>query len=117
MDAKLRGRIRRKSRIRKKIRGTSTRPRLTVFRSAKHIYAQVVDDTLGTTLASASTRGQTPPPGDNTKVESAKEVGSKIADWCLKKGISQVVFDRNGRKYHGRVKALAEAARAAGLDF
>jgi len=113
------GRERRKLRIRKKVNGTSDRPRLTVFRSAKHIYAQVIDDSTGQTLAHASTlskdlRGTF---GEDNKVEAAKKVGALIAKICKSKKIDRVVFDRNGYLYHGRIGALAQAAREAGLDF
>jgi large subunit ribosomal protein L18 len=104
-------------RIRKKLAGTPERPRLAVFRSTNHIYAQVIDDTKGVTLSAASTnepglRGQS---GGNTA--AAKEVGKLIAERAKEKGISRVVFDRGGYIYHGRVKSLAEAAREAGLEF
>jgi large subunit ribosomal protein L18 len=117
--AKLEGRDRRKARIRKKISGSQERPRLTVFRSARHIYAQVVDDTGGGTLAAASTlspdlRGTL---DEDDKTGAAKKVGALIAKMCLERKVGKVVFDRNGFLYHGRVKALAEAAREAGLDF
>ena len=117
--AKLEGRDRRKARIRKKVSGDSERPRLSVFRSARHIYAQVVDDSGGGTLAAASTlspdlRGTLD--ADN-KTGAAKKVGALIAKMCLERKVGKVVFDRNGFMYHGRVKALAEAAREAGLDF
>jgi large subunit ribosomal protein L18 len=113
------GRERRKLRIRRKISGTSERPRLTVFRSAKHIYAQVIDDAAGSTLAHSSTlavdvRGEV---AEATKTEAAKKVGAAIAKLLLAKGIDKVVFDRNGNLYHGRIKALADAAREAGLKF
>ena len=113
------GRERRKLRIRKKLSGTTERPRLSVFRTAKHIYAQVIDDVTGKTLAFASTlskdiRGSL---GEDNKSERAKKVGSLIASICKSKGIAQVVFDRNGYLYHGRVSALAQAARDAGLEF
>jgi large subunit ribosomal protein L18 len=112
-------RLRRKKRIRKKVTGTPERPRLSVFRSAKHIYAQVVDDTAGQTLAYASTlskdvRDQT---AEVDKTEAAKLVGAAIAKACSDKGIGKVVFDRNGFIYHGRIRALAEGAREAGLNF
>ena len=113
MRRKLRGRARRKVRIRKKVRGTETRPRLTVFRSTKHIYAQVVDDVQGRTIAAASSATQD---ADN-KVDAAKVVGDAVAKACLDKGVDHVVFDRNGYQYHGRVRALAESAREAGLTF
>ena len=109
----------RKSRIRKKVEGTTERPRLTVFRSAKHIYAQVIDDTKGTTLVTVSTLTKTlrADAGDKAKTDAAKIIGSEVAKACKSKGIAKVVFDRNGFLYHGRVKALADAAREAGLDF
>jgi large subunit ribosomal protein L18 len=117
--AKLMGRQRRKLRIRNKISGTPERPRLSVFRSARHIYAQVVDDTQGRTLATVSTlspdlRGTLV--GDK-KLGAAKKVGALIARICIERQIDKVVFDRNGYLYHGRVKALADAAREAGLKF
>jgi large subunit ribosomal protein L18 len=104
------------SRIRKKVRGTAERPRLAIFRSVNHIYAQVIDDDNGKTLASASTtekdlKGST---GGNT--EAAQKVGKTIAERALAAGISNVVYDRGGYVYHGRVKALFEATRAAGLN-
>ena len=116
---KLTGREKRKYRIRNKISGAESRPRLSVFRSARHIYAQVIDDVSGKTLAAASTlsgdiRGAG---GSETKIDAAKKVGALIAKICLQKKLGQVVFDRNGYLYHGRVKALADAARKAGLDF
>lgn len=106
-------------RIRKEISGTAERPRLSVYRSARHIYAQIIDDTVGHTLVSASTlekeiREQVK---DMTKSEQASLVGRLIAQRALEKGITKVVFDRGGFKYHGRVKALADAAREAGLEF
>jgi large subunit ribosomal protein L18 len=109
----------RKERIRKKVEGTPERPRLTVFRSAKHIYAQIVDDTKGTTLVTVSTlskdiRGDA---NDKAKTDAAKLIGTAVANACKTKGIAKVVFDRNGYLYHGRIKALADAAREAGLDF
>jgi large subunit ribosomal protein L18 len=119
MGMKIVGRERRKLRIRKKVSGTSERPRLSVFRSAKHIYAQVIDDVSGNTLAHASTlskdlKGTLE---EDNKVEAAKKVGALIAKICKSKQIDKVVFDRNGYLYHGRVSALAQAARDAGLDF
>lgn len=117
--AKLEGRDRRKARIRKKISGDTERPRLSVFRSARHIYAQVVDDSGGGTLAAASTlspdlKGTLE---SDSKIGAAKKVGALIAKMCLERKVEKVVFDRNGFLYHGRVKALAEAAREAGLNF
>lgn len=120
MTAKrLEGRERRKLRTRSKISGTAERPRLSVFRSAKHIYAQVVDDIAGCTLAAASTlsRDLKTTLGEDDKTAAAKKVGALIGQICLEKNINKVVFDRNGYLYHGRVKALAEAAREAGLQF
>ena len=113
------GRERRKLRIRRKISGTQEQPRLTVFRSAKHIYAQVVDDVTGTTLAHASTlsRDVRTAIGEDDKSGAAKKVGAAIAKLLVAKGFSKVVFDRNGYLYHGRVKALADGAREAGLKF
>lgn len=106
-----------KKRIRKKVFGTSERPRMTVFRSNKHIYVQIIDDTKGHTLVAASSlekefRGEKLP-----MTEMAKKVGSLIAKRALEKGITKVVFDRNGYKYHGRIKALADAVREQGLNF
>jgi large subunit ribosomal protein L18 len=109
----------RKDRIRKKVEGTPERPRLTVFRSAKHIYAQVIDDTKGSTLVSVSTLTKTlrTDAGEKAKTDAAKLIGAEVAKVCKSKGIAKVVFDRNGFLYHGRIKALADAAREAGLDF
>ena len=109
-----RARLRRHARVRRKISGTAERPRLNVFRSSKHIYAQIIDDLAGTTLVSASTMDK-----DFTEyggnVEAAKAIGVKIAQKAIEKGITEVVFDRGGYIYHGRVKALAEGAREGGL--
>jgi large subunit ribosomal protein L18 len=110
-------RSRRKSRIRKKVIGTQQKPRLSVFRSLNHIYVQAIDDSTGKTLFAASStevKGKTKGTGNK---DAAKAVGELIANKCKDKGIEQVVFDRGGYLYHGRVKALAEAARAAGLKF
>ena len=112
-------RIKRRTRIRKKIRGTSERPRLSVFRSARHIYAQVIDDTAGATLVTASSvegafREQ--PKFDN-KMAAAIFVGKLVAQRAVEKGIKKVVFDRNGFLYHGRIKAISQGARDAGLEF
>jgi large subunit ribosomal protein L18 len=119
MSAALTGRQRRKYRIRSRITGSPERPRLTVFRSSKHIYAQVVDDGGGCTLAAASTRSRDlrGTLDDDDKTTAAKKVGALIAKICLEKHIAKVVFDRNGYLYHGRIRALAEAAREAGLQF
>ncbi len=110
---------RRQSRVRKKVRGTSERPRLCVYRSLGNIYAQVIDDSTGATLAEASSmnKGIKRLKGHKGNVDTAKKVGESVAKRAKAKGISQVVFDRNGFLYHGRVQALAEAARAEGLDF
>ena len=112
-------RIRRKKSIRKKISGTAERPRLAVFRSPKHIYAQIVDDTTGKTLVSVSTlskelKGKLKSTGN---VDAAAKVGELLSKAAKAKKVAQVSFDRNGFLYHGRVKALAEAAREGGLDF
>ncbi|WP_394832389.1 50S ribosomal protein L18 [Pendulispora rubella] len=111
------GRERRKLRIRRKISGTAERPRLTVFRSAKHIYAQAVDDASGSTLAHVSTLAKSLKGADGTKTDDAKRVGQAVAKALLAKGVSKVVFDRNGYLYHGRVRALADGAREGGLEF
>jgi large subunit ribosomal protein L18 len=106
------------SRIRSKMTGTAERPRLNVYRSLNHIYTQVIDDTNGITLASASTvvkKGVEQKLGGN--VEAAKEIGKLIAERAQAAGVKKVVFDRGGYLYHGRIKALADAAREAGLDF
>ncbi len=117
---KLLRRRRRKLRVRKKIFGTPERPRLSVYRSLKHIYAQIIDDTRGHTLVSASTLDREIRPlvaNLRPKKAQAEVVGRILAERALKAGIQKVAFDRNGYKYHGRIKALAEAARQAGLDF
>jgi len=112
-------RARRKMSIRKKVNGTNERPRLSVFRSAKHIYAQVIDDVAHQTLATASTVDESLKTSlaGLKKSEKAKKIGAAIAERCKAKGIEAVVFDRNGFIYHGRVQALADAAREAGLKF
>lgn len=112
-------RKRRHKRVRKKVHGTPERPRLNVFRSLKHIYAQIIDDEAGVTLVSASTidRELRPKMKGLTKTEQARLVGKAIAERALAKGITKVVFDRGGYKYIGRVKALAEGAREGGLQF
>jgi large subunit ribosomal protein L18 len=109
----------RKVRVRRKVRGSGERPRLCVYRSLNHIYAQVIDDDTGNTLAAASSLPQdlAEHEGHRGNVDTAKKVGAAVAAKAQAKGIKQVVFDRNGFLYHGRVKALAEAAREAGLDF
>lgn len=103
-------------RVRKKIFGTSEKPRLSVFRSAKHMYAQIIDDTKGVTLVAASTSGKESVKG-SSNVAGAKKIGEMIAEKAKAKNIETVVFDRGGYKYHGRVKALAEGAREKGLKF
>jgi large subunit ribosomal protein L18 len=117
-------RRRRQERVRKKVRGTPTRPRLSVFKSAKHIYGQLIDDVHGHTLAAASSmsipfreRAQNVEKASGGNVSGAKIVGEMIAEQARALGIAQIVFDRNGFLYHGRVKALAEGAREAGLEF
>jgi len=112
-------RSRRKRSIRGKLSGTAARPRLTVFRSNKHIYAQVIDDVAGKTLAAASTanEGVREAAAEKKKTEIAEMVGLKLAEKCKELSIESVVFDRNGFIYHGRVKAVAEGAREGGLRF
>lgn len=108
-------RARRKLRARKKISGTPDRPRMSVFRSARHLFVQVVDDASGKTLVSVGTfaKGK----ADRANKEVCAEVGKKLASKCKEKNITKVVFDKNGYTYHGRIKALADGAREAGLDF
>ena len=116
---KLETRDRRKAHIRKKVNGTAERPRLSVFRSSKHMYAQIVDDHTHQTLAAVSTLDEKvieTLKGLN-KIDRAKKIGAAIAERCKAKGIEKVVFDRNGFIYHGRIMALADAAREAGLKF
>ena len=115
-NLKLNSRSRIKKRIRKNISGTSTRPRLSVFRSNKQIYAQVIDDVNGVTITSASSHVKDSTQKVN-KTDQAKLIGKEIAENASKAGIKEVVFDRNGYLYHGRVKALAESARENGLKF
>jgi len=103
------------ARIRRKMAGTAERPRLNVYRSLNHIYAQVIDDAAGITLVAASSKMSKMKTGGN--VAAAKEVGKLVAERAKEKGVTKVVFDRGGYLYHGRVKALADAAREAGLDF
>jgi large subunit ribosomal protein L18 len=114
-DSKNTIRLRIHARIRHRVKGTGERPRLAVFRSVKHIYAQVIDDASGRTIAAASSNEKSASNGGN--VAGAKSVGKAVAERAKGKGIKQVVFDRGGYLYHGRVKALADAARAAGLEF
>jgi large subunit ribosomal protein L18 len=114
-------RKRRQVRVRKKLSGTGERPRLNVFRSLSNIYAQITDDTQGLTLVSASSLDANLRKGEDvtgkTKVEQAQQVGKLVAERALEAGITEVVFDRGGYQYHGRVKALADASREAGLKF
>jgi large subunit ribosomal protein L18 len=110
-------RVRVHTRIRLKLKGSEERPRLAVFRSLKHIYAQVINDREGRTLVAASSGEKNSGVGTGGNLAGAKEVGKLIAERAKSKGISKVVFDRGGYLYHGRVKALADAARAAGLEF
>ncbi len=111
------GLLRRHLRVRKKVTGVATRPRLVVNRSSRHIYAQLVDDTRGRTLASASTLDDTVKGTEGDKTALAAAVGRLVAERAHAAGIDAVVFDRGGRKYHGRIAALADAARAGGLQF
>jgi len=119
LDQRRLARLKRKKRIRKSMFGTQQRLRLSIFRSAKHIYAQLIDDTTGHTLASASTLEQVvkESPEYKNKVSVATLVGKLVAERADEKGIKKVVFDRNGFLYHGRVKAVSDGAREAGLDF
>ncbi len=110
-------RARRKKGLRKRLLGLPDRPRLTVFRSAKHIYAQLIDDLTGRTLASASSTEKGTDVGHGGNCPAATKVGTVLADRASKAGIQTVIFDRNGYRFHGRVKALAEAARKGGLKF
>lgn len=115
---KNKSRLRRHMRVRKKISGTSARPRLNVFRSSKHMYAQIIDDTNGVTLVAASTLDKASGEISNGgNIEAARLVGQMIAERAKEKGIEHVVFDRGGYLYHGRVQALADAARESGLVF
>ncbi len=106
-------RYRRHLRVRKKVVGTTERPRLVVFRSSKHIYAQIVDDTTGRTILTVSDAGET----DGTKSDRSATVGRRVAEKAKEAGIARVVFDRGGYQYHGRVKAVADGAREGGLEF
>lgn len=119
LDRKTQARIKRKKRIRKKLVGSTNRPRLCVFRSAKHIYAQIIDDSIGETLAAASSTEKAirEKSEAKNKVTDATAVGQMIGQRAMEKGIKQVVFDRNGFLYHGRIKAVSEGARKAGLIF
>jgi large subunit ribosomal protein L18 len=112
--AKRESRLRRHRRVRRRVLGTAERPRLAVFRSNRHIYAQIIDDMNGRTMAAAGSLGLS---GDDDKTAEAKRVGAELARRAKQAGVAAVVFDRGGYQYHGRVQALAEAAREGGLDF
>ena len=118
-NIKQQARLKRKKRIRKRLSGTDDRPRLSVFRSAKHIYGQVIDDTTGKTIVAACTNEKAvkDQPKFESKVAQAVFTGKLLAQRAMEKGVKQVVFDRNGFLYHGRIKALSDGAREAGLDF
>lgn len=113
-EAKRAAREKRHTRVRKKIAGSQDRPRLAVFRSNRHIYAQLIDDGTGRTLAASSTLSV---PGDGSPLDQAKAVGTALAEKAREAGVTSVRFDRGGFQYHGRVKALADAAREGGLEF
>jgi large subunit ribosomal protein L18 len=119
LNLRTQARLKRKKRIRKKLVGTENRPRLCVFRSARHIYAQVIDDSRGQTLAAASSmeKDVRENPESKNKVTAANNVGKIIGQRAVEKGLKKVVFDRNGFLYHGRIKAVSEGAREAGLEF
>jgi large subunit ribosomal protein L18 len=119
MAQHLTARAKRKARIRKKLSGTTERPRLTVYKSLKHMYAQIVDDTTGRTLVAVSTGSKALKDDvkEDDKTAAAKKVGAAIARAAREKGVTRVVFDRNGFDYHGRIAAVAQAAREAGLEF
>ena len=119
LNLKTKARLKRKKRIRKHLVGTQERPRLSVFRSSRHIYAQVIDDTHGHTLVAASSLDKVvkEQPEFENKIAIASFVGKLLGEKAVDKGISKVVFDRNGFLYHGRVKAVSDGAREAGLDF
>jgi len=119
LNLRTQARLKRKKRIRKKLVGTGNRPRLCVFRSARHIYAQVIDDSLGQTLAAASSmeKDMREDAESKDKVAMANKVGKIVGQRAIEKGFKKVVFDRNGFLYHGRIKAVSEGAREAGLEF
>ncbi|MCL4833451.1 MAG: 50S ribosomal protein L18 [Caldilineaceae bacterium] len=118
-ETRAQGRIRRHQRVRRKVHGTADRPRLNVFRSLQHIYAQVINDDDGNTIAAASTLDPAlrASLSSMSKVDEAKAVGKLVAERAKEKGVESVVFDRGGYQYHGRVKALADASRESGLNF
>lgn len=112
--------VKRHQRIRKTLSGTAERPRISVFRSLKHLYVQLIDDVAGNTLASVSTKSKefgTTEKETNNNIEAAKKLGALLSEKAKEKKISKVVFDRSGYRFHGRIKALADAARAGGLEF
>ena len=115
VETRRQSRERRHSRVREKIRGSAARPRLAVFRSLTHIYAQLVDDDAGRTLAAASSKESKDEKAK--RIDSAKSVGARLADRAKQKGVTEVVFDRGGYRYHGRVKALADGVREAGVKL
>lgn len=119
LNLKKRARLKRKKRIRKNLVGTQQRPRLSVFRSSKYIYAQVIDDGHGHTLAAASSleKNVKEQPEFESKITAANFVGKLLGERAIKRGIKKIVFDRNGFLYHGRVKAVSDGAREAGLEF
>jgi large subunit ribosomal protein L18 len=117
MLQKVQSRRRRHQRVRKHVRGTATRPRLAVFRSSRHVYAQVIDDVQGRTLAAASTMETDVRASATANVEAAKAVGQRVGERAKAAGITRVVFDRGGFRYHGRVAAVADGARESGLEF
>jgi large subunit ribosomal protein L18 len=117
MFQKHEARQKRHRRVRKKVRGTAARPRLTVFRSSRHVYAQVIDDVSGRTVASASTVEADAKGGATATVDAAKAVGKRVGERAKAAGIGAVVFDRGGFRYHGRVAAVADGARESGLEF
>jgi large subunit ribosomal protein L18 len=114
---KVQARIRRHRRVRKKVMGTSERPRLAVFRSNRHIYAQLIDDSAGRTLSAASSRSSADRSSDGTPKDVARAIGLALAAKARASGIEQAVFDRGGFRFHGRVKAVADGAREGGLEF
>ena len=119
LNLRKKARLKRKKRIRKKLSGTKEQPRLSVFRSSKHIYAQIIDDTVGHTLIAASSmeKDVKEQPKFDNKVSMANFVGRLLGERAIEKGINKVVFDRGGFLYHGRVKAVSDGAREAGLEF
>ena len=117
MLQKVKGRRRRHQRVRKKVQGTAARPRLSVFRSSRHVYAQLIDDAHGHTLVAASTMEREARGGTTSTVDAAKTVGRQLGERALASGVHQAVFDRGGFRYHGRVAAVADGARDAGLEL